>query len=83
MTHEEEQAQRPTSAGHYPYIVTYAAREAVTRTDTTDVGHIVTVGEIITLRSGVTMTVEEIEDHPSFGRTGHIHARPRAPQRRL
>ena len=39
---------------------------------------IVDIGEIITLRSGEKMTVEEIDDHPSSGGAGHIRVRPPA-----
>ncbi len=82
MSEHDEQPRKPsTSVGQYPYVVTYALREGVTRTNTADVGHIVDIGdigEIITLRSGEKMTVEEIDDHPSFGGAGHIRVRPPA-----
>jgi hypothetical protein len=79
VSEHDEQARKPsTSVGQYPYVVTYALREGVTRTNTADFGHIVDIGEIITLRSGEKMTVEEIDDHPSFGGAGHIRVRPPA-----
>jgi hypothetical protein len=81
--HDEQPREPSRSVGQYPYIVEYAAREGVTRTDTADVGHNVDIGEIITLRSGEKMTVEDIEDHPRFGgRAGHIRVRRPAPERR-